>query len=100
MADVITSSRYLTVKFPLQRGEERTSRSINIPYALQDVSEIRDVIPAWRTLVSGKSGYQWAIQPNGWRDTDQSEEAWQLTNINEVEFELTTTTKVKIDSSI
>ena len=99
MADVITSSRYLTVKVPLSRGIEVSTRSISIPSALQDISEIREVIPAWKTKFASKAGYQWVFQPSGWRDNDAAEEAWQLTNINEIEFELTTTTKVKIDPS-
>lgn len=96
MADTITSSSYLTIKFPLTKDNETTSRSINVPNPKSNIVELNQARSTILTTMRSIDGIQYLFQPSNWRDTDEEEEAWQLGSEDSIEFELTSTTKTKL----
>ena len=96
MAQVIEESSYVTIKFPLKRGNEETVRSINLPAPKQAAG----VATGFNNLLaeySGSGSYAGAIvylfQPSNWRDTDTAEEAWQLSDATAITYEIVETTR-------
>lgn len=102
MADVITESQYISLKFPLIRGDEETVRTINIPNAIDNLSTIRTALNAIKAKYSNAenfAGFEYMLQPSNWRDTDDNEEAWQLKSWSEVELELVYSSKTTMTPS-
>lgn len=102
MADTITSSMYLSVKIPLERDGEETSRTISIPNPKTNAIEITRAIPGWMNLLRSTDGAIYLFQPTSWRDDDDEESAWSIKGgaaEDVIEFEFTTTTKTNLDYS-
>lgn len=80
--------------FDLERGEEKTTRTIEIPYAKTDATsqEIQDdVNNAYSIFVPSSGGLNTFIQPASWRDTNDTEEQWTTTNLSYEVVETITT---------
>lgn len=102
MADVITESQYISLKFPLIRGDEETVRTINIPNSIDNAITARTALNAIKAKYSNVQnfpGFEYMLQPSNWRDTDDDEEAWQLKDWNEVELEMVYTSKTTMTPS-
>lgn len=99
MAQTIETSNYLSIKFPLTRNGEETSRTLNFPFPIELAgtiqTELNRIITKYSTIHSGSPdfpGYQYLVQPTNWRDTDETEEAWQC-DWTKITAELVQTTK-------
>ena len=95
MAQIIETSNYITIKFPLVRGTEETVRSINLPAPKELVTDIQT---GFDNLINEYIGaaapiLDYLFQPTNWRDTDVAEEAWRLKSVNEITYELVNTTR-------
>lgn len=101
MPDTITSSSYLSVKFNLDRDGDKTSRTINLPEPKTNLITLNEARDQFLTDFNAISGHQYLIQPSNWRDTDDSEEAWQLDSEADfpIEFELKQSTSTKLGGS-
>lgn len=101
MPDTITSSAYLSVKFNLDRDGEKSSRTINLPEPKTNVVALNAARDQFVTDFNAITGHQYLIQPSSWRDTDDSEEAWQIDTEADIpiEFELKQSTSTKLGGS-
>lgn len=69
--------------FELTRGEEKTTRTIDVPYAKTDTSQaeiqtaVNDV--NYDFVVNAQNNFDTFIQPAAWRDTNDTEEQWTST---------------------
>lgn len=101
MADIVTSSTYLSVKIPLERDDEETSRTLSIPEPKTNVIQLKQGIASFMSFFESLTddGKLYFIQPSNWRDDDDEETAWSIKggNVNNIEFELTETQKTKVD---
>ena len=91
MADKVTNSLDLKIEFTLQLGSDQKSRSITLPIT----NTAENVSTWWKNTFYDKffANYKWIIQPTGWRDNDDTEEAWECieavaTIISKTETEL------------
>lgn len=78
--------------FDLERGEETTTRTIDIPYPNTDTSstELQDAINQMNTeYTSDQYKMNVFIQPANWRDTNIAEEQWVTKGVH---YEVVTTT--------
>lgn len=94
MARVVTHERRVDMKFTLQRGEETTSRTIQVPATTNDVTLTDEALltaaETWATTYmtsyangSGTiTGAGSLIQPSTWRDENISEEAFTCTSVD------------------
>lgn len=98
MARITTNERRVDMKFALQRGDETTSRTIQVP-ATTNTETLTDealltAAETWGTtyMASYANGQEGAgayygrgtgslIQPANWRDNDDHEEAWICTAV-------------------
>lgn len=91
--------------FDLERGEDKTTRTIEVPNAITDtVSEesISSLQAAINTMnndfaVSGGAN-SYFIQPANWRDTNVAEEQWKTVGVR-YEVSSVTTTAIEPDSN-
>lgn len=87
------------VIFSLQRGEETTTRSIDIPYPKTDAESVESIVSALNTTFTSSANAQnLLIQPASWRDDNVSENSWTTTGLI-YEITTTTTTPVTPESS-
>ena len=80
--------------FDLQRGDETTSRSIDIPYPkTDDTAELQTLVnTANAEYVTAATAYMNVfVQPASWRDTNTAEEQWTTTGVRYEIVETTTT---------
>lgn len=79
--------------FDLERGEEKTARTIEVPYAKTDATsqEIQSAVNAAYNTFVGSSDYNVFIQPASWRDTNDTEEQWTTRNVSYEVVETITT---------
>lgn len=93
MAQLIEESSYITIKFPLTRGDEETVRSINLPAPKELVGDIQTGFNSLITRFTTSRQYvEWLFQPTNWRDTDTAEEAWQC-DLTQATYEIVNTTR-------
>lgn len=80
--------------FDLERDEETTSRSIEIPYGLTEDSSaaLQQAINATNTKYTSSS-YNVMIQPANWRDNNIAEEQWVTKGVR---YEISTVTTTPI----
>lgn len=97
MADTITTTSYLTIKFPLTRDGEESSRSISLPNPVVNSVTLATFKENFLTALEGITGYQWIFQPTNWRDDDDQDNAWQLNTSKNIEFELVQTTRTILE---
>lgn len=91
---VITFKTVGRLIFDLQRGEEETSRSIEIPYPLTDgtSSDLQNAVNTANGIyASSVNGMNLLVQPANWRDTNLTEEQWTTTGVHYEIVETTTT---------
>lgn len=97
MADTVTSSSYVSIKFPIIRNGEEAVRIISVPEAKSSIQDLKtgksDFLNAIRTAI----GIDYLIQPTNWRDTDETEEAWVLDTNRQPEFEVKTSTSTILE---
>lgn len=92
--DVIKTTGRLV--FELARDDERTTRSVEIPYPIDDVDSLQAAVNAANSLYTDSTKQMNIfIQPSTWRDTNASEESWATT---EVYYEKVTTTTSRIEA--
>lgn len=78
MATTYDNSAETRLIFKLERGEDRTTRTISIPGAIANESNLSAVLTAWRSfrnsILNGSSTTKFAnyltqfVQPTQWRD--------------------------------
>lgn len=95
MADKLKNTKTLYIDFYLSRGTESTTRSISFDTQLENVDVKRNV-SAFKTAVLGNDNYSRVVQPNSWRDSDDSEEEFLTTDIG---ARLKTTAEITYDLS-
>ena len=97
MAQTIETNRYITIKFPLTRGDEETSRSINLPVPKELITSIETafngLIAQYSAGGSHEGVLRWLFQPTNWRDTDDAEEAWECADPAKITYEVVETTR-------
>ncbi len=97
MAQTIETSRYITIKVPLTRGDEETTRSFNLPAPKELITDLQDGFDTFIALFHTGGTYantiNWLFQPTNWRDTDDDEEAWQCADVTKITYELVDTTR-------
>lgn len=95
MAQLIETSNYITIKVPLTRGSEETTRSFNLPLPKDDMTEIQSgfdtLIAAFNTGGTYANTINYLFQPTNWRDTDAAEEAWQCADVTKISYEVVNT---------
>lgn len=92
MADKTTTTSQIALEFTLQNGGNQTSRTITFDTQLPDNSAKGNVIHFTEDYLAN---YKYGIQPTGWRDSDDEEEAYECTaikakriNKTEIEYDL------------
>ena len=87
MADKTTTTRTAEFQLTLTRGNEIAERSISFemtntstPFNLKDVA------------ASLAGDYKYIVQPTGWRDSDTTEEAWQVSQVKPLYISKSVTT--------
>lgn len=88
--------------FDMVRGEEKTSRSIDVPFPKVDTVDpaaaaslqaaVNDFNNSFTT-----NPYNLFVQPANWRDSNASEEQWSTTQVH-YEISSVTTTPIEPDS--
>lgn len=78
--------------FALRRGDEETSRSIDIPFPINDpdAEGLQDKINSANTLFTG-AAMNTFVQPTTWRDNNLAEAQWTTTGVYYEITELSTT---------
>ena len=68
--------------FDLSRGEDVTTRTVDIAYPKTDTEseELQTLVNTTKTKYTS-ANYNILIQPANWRDTKISEDAWTTTNV-------------------
>lgn len=80
--------------FDLQRGNETTSRTIEVPFANTDGQEMQQYVNAANTnFTNSANSMNVCIQPANWRDTNITEQQWTTTGVR---YEIVTTTTTPI----
>ena len=82
------------VVFSLQRGDETTTRTVDVPYPKTDAESVESIVSALNTtFTSSTQGQNLLIQPANWRDDNVEEKAWTTTGLV---YEITTTTTTPV----
>lgn len=93
--DVIKNTGRLI--FDLQRGDETTTRTIDIPYPkATDAEGIQDLVNSTKSTYTNE-GNRTFIQPSNWRDANLSEEQWTTVGVR-YEYVTTVTNEVTPDT--
>lgn len=86
------------ILFDLTRGNETTTRSIDVAYPIHDMADQASIQSALDTLntkfTSSENSANIFIQPANWRDTNRTEETWTTTGVR---YEMITTTITPFD---
>ena len=86
------------VVFDLTRGNETTTRSIDVAYPMYDMADqesIQAAVDALNTkYTSAENSANIFIQPANWRDTNRTEETWTTTGVH---YEMITTSITPFD---
>lgn len=93
--DVIRTTGRLV--FDLQRGEDVTTRTIDIPNPITDTesTELQNAVNTANTLYTGSGGgMNTFVQPSTWRDAQITEEQWTTTGVR---YEVVTVTTRAIE---
>lgn len=102
MSDTITSSSVCRFDFNLIRGDEETSRRISV----EDFQQSTAGLSAAKAFADAFDGSENPfsiidrkkfVQPTGWRDSDETEDEWQLKN---VDITIVDTTVQKVDRNV
>lgn len=81
--------------FELQRGNDTTTRSIDIPYPISDVESLQAAVDAASAIYTSEANQMNIfVQPSTWRDTNSSEESWTTTGLY---YEKITTTTSRVE---
>lgn len=81
--------------FELSRDDERTTRSIEIPYPIENNASLQSAVDAANALYTNSSEQMnLFVQPSTWRDTNSSEESWATTGVY---YEKVTTTTSRVE---
>lgn len=97
MADIVTSTAYLSVKFPLVRDGEESSRSITLPNPTDNMMALGTFKEQFLTAFAQIDGYEYLFQPTNWRDDNDEDSAWGLDSSKSIEFEVVQTTRTKLE---
>lgn len=90
--DVIKTTGRLI--FTLQRGEEETTRSIDVPFPKTDAENLQTAVNEANTrFTSSTQAQNLVIQPATWRDTNSQEEQWTTVGVS---YEIVTTTTTPV----
>lgn len=84
--------------FELERGEDKTTRSIEVPFPKTDTTgdagvALQNAVDSINSALSVEN-FDLFIQPANWRDTNVTEEQWKTTKIS---YEVVTTTSTPIE---
>lgn len=86
------------VVFDLVRGNETTTRSIEVAYPMYDMADQESIQAAVDALnakyTSSENSANIFIQPANWRDTNRTEETWTTTGVH---YEMITTSITPFD---
>lgn len=82
MADKVTTSLDLELKFTLADSTRSIVKSRTIAFPIKDATSV-SVSDWWKNTFYDKffEKYKWIIQPTGWRDSDDTEEAYECTEV-------------------
>ena len=80
MADKVTNSLDFKIDFTFQLNSNQKTRSITFPIVGKTAENVSDW---WKNTFYDKffANYKWIVQPTGWRDSDDTEEAYECTEI-------------------
>lgn len=85
--DIIKTSGRLV--FDLRRGEDETTRTVDIPNPITDPENVQAAVNTAQAEFTTSTGrVNTFIQPANWRDADVSEEQWITTGLH---YEIVTT---------
>ena len=92
MADKQTTTTQAVLTFTLQNGSNQTTRTISLDTNLAE-GQLKD--GAYEFKQDYLANYKYGIQPTGWRDSDDEEDAYECINVEckrvvktEVEYDL------------
>lgn len=78
--------------FELERGEEQTARSIDIPFPRVDVQGLQTIIDQINSrFTSATEAMNVFVQPSSWRDEQAEEDQWRTVNVRYEIIETATT---------
>lgn len=96
--DVIKTTGRLI--FSLQRGDEATTRTIDVPYPKTDAESLQTAVnEANARFTTSTNAQNLIIQPAIWRDSNDTEAQWTTTGVS-YEIVTTTTTPVTPDEPV
>lgn len=87
--------------FELERGDEKTTRSLDVPYPKTDLesTELQEAVNNMnKQFTSAENSMNIFIQPANWRDANIAEEQWTTTRVS-YEIVVTTTTPIEPDAT-
>lgn len=94
MADLSKTTKNITYYLQLTRGMESASRTLS--FDVNDItSELRDNAKLIGQSIAG-GAFKYFFQPNNWRDSDQTEEAFECTGYD---LKLTVKTETTVDTT-
>lgn len=71
--------------FTLQRGDEQTTRTINVPNPKTGEEDLQTILDTVAQNIVGQSAVaargNKIIQPSNWRDSNTTEEEWTTTDV-------------------
>jgi len=67
--------------FELSRGEDTTTRSIDVPYPKTNVESLQSSIDSVNSVFASDNSMNTCIQPATWRDNNVTEEQWTTTRV-------------------
>jgi len=90
--DVIKTTGRLI--FTLQRGDEETTRTIDIPFPKTDAENLQTAVNEANTrFTTSNLAQNLIVQPATWRDNNDTEAQWTTTGVS---YEIVTTTTTPI----
>lgn len=85
--------------FDLERGEEKTTRTLDIPYPKTEDENLQTYVNETNAVFSSNTNLMNTfIQPANWRDTNVIENQWMTTRVS-YEIVTTSTTPITPESS-
>ena len=93
MADSLKTSKTVTYTLDLQRGMDAATRTLT--FDVPDITpEMRDNAKSISGSIAG-GAFKYFFQPNGWRDSDIGEEAFECVGYN---LKLTVKSETTVDT--
>lgn len=81
--------------FDLERGDETTTRAIDIPHPVVDAEAVQTAVNSAESVLTSSTNFaNLFIQPANWRDNDRQEMQWRTTHVH---YEIVTTSITPVE---